>query len=87
MSYRIKFSSQAEKDYEFIKKSTLAKKAKLILKILQKNPYSPPCEKLKNNLKGAYSKRLNIQHRIVYEVREENKTVVILRMWTHYEKL
>jgi Txe/YoeB family toxin of toxin-antitoxin system len=58
-----------------------------LLKVIQKNPFQnpPPYEKLVGDLKGAYSRRINIQHRLVYQVLEEIKTVKIIRMWTHYE--
>jgi len=86
MSYDIKFTKQAVKDYEKVKRSTLSKKAKEVLHVLESNPYTLPYEKLEG-LHNTYSRRLNIQHRIVYEVVEVDKIVVILRMWTHYDKL
>ena len=87
MNYRITFSRRAEKDYDLIKRSPLKKKAKTILLALENNPYIPPLEELSGNLKGAYSKRLNIKHRIVYEIYEKEKAVKILSMWSHYENL
>lgn len=87
MNYKIKFTKQAIKDFEKVKKSTLKKNALRILTVLEDTPLQPPYEKLKDNLSHCYSRRLNQQHRIVYEIREEEKTIVILRMWTHYEHM
>lgn len=87
MSYKIIFSRRAEKDYELIKRSPLRKRAKTILFTLEQNPYKQPLEELSGNLKGTYSKRLNVKHRIVYEIRENEKVVKILSMWSHYESL
>lgn len=87
MGYIIKLTKQAQKDAKKLEACGLDKKAKKLLKIMKENPYEnpPPYEKLIGNLKGAYSRRINIQHRIVYEVLEEENVVKILRMWTHYE--
>jgi len=87
MSYQIRFSRQAEKDFELIKKSPLKTKAFAILTILKTDPFQPQFEELKENLRGNYSRRLNKQHRIVYKINEKEKQITILRMWTHYEKL
>lgn len=84
MIYKILFTKQAQKDYEKIKASTMKSKAFALLSLLKENPLQPPIEKLTGNLFGAYSKRINLQHRLVYRVDEDIKTVVILRMWTHY---
>ena len=84
MAFRTLLSKQAIKDLEKLKQSGLSKKAKLIVDSLKENPYCLPYEKLVGNLKGFYSKRLNIQHRIVYKVDEEEKVVLIVSMWTHY---
>ena len=86
MNYRIDFSNRGAKDLELVKKSSLKKRAFKILSVLEKDPYTPKFEKLGGNLKNAYSRRLNQQHRIVYEIREEEKVVNILSMWTHYER-
>jgi len=85
--YIILFSKTAIKDLEKLKSSGLSSKAKLLIDLLRQNPFeSPPSyEKLVGDLSGAYSRRINIQHRLVYSVDQENKTVKILRMWTHYE--
>ena len=87
VSYRLVYTKQAEKDAKKLSGSDLADKAKGLLEIIKDNPYQnpPPYEKLLGDLKVAYSRRINIQHRLVYEVLEEAKTVKIIRMWTHYE--
>lgn len=87
VTYRIVFSKQAEKDKKRLKAAGLEKKAKEILNKMQKDPFvsPPPYEALKGNLQGFYSRRINIQHRLVYEVFFEEKTIRVLRMWTHYE--
>ena len=68
-----------------IASSGLKPQARALLEILQKNPYQPPYEKLVGNLAGYYSRRINIQHRLVYEILETEKIVRILKMWSHYE--
>lgn len=85
--WEIVFTRQAQKDAKKLASSGLKKKAKELLDIIQENPYQspPPYEKLVGDLSGAYSRRINIQHRLVYQVFEEKKTVKILRLWTHYE--
>ena len=85
MSWQVVLSKQAAKDAKRLSNCGLKDKAQGILRILQENPFDPPYEKLLGNLRGYYSRRINIQHRIVYEVIEEEQTVKILRMWTHYE--
>jgi toxin YoeB len=85
VNWQVILSKQAAKDAKRLSNSGLKDKAQTILKILQENPFDPPYEKLLGNLRGYYSRRINIQHRIVYEVIEEEQTVKILRMWTHYE--
>ena len=86
--YKIVFSKQASKDRINIKAAKLEDKARALLHLLSEDPYRnpPPFESLKGNLKGYYSRRINYQHRLVYEVLEDEKTVHILRMWTHYSK-
>ena len=80
------FYKQAQKDAKKISSSGLKDKAQMLLDIIKKNPFQnpPPYEKLVGNLNGSYSRRINIQHRVVYEVREEDKVVRISRMWSHY---
>jgi Txe/YoeB family toxin of toxin-antitoxin system len=81
------FTNQAQKDAKKLAKSGLKAKAQELLDILRTNPYqNPPAyEKLTGDLAGAYSRRINIQHRLVYQVLEKESAVKILRMWTHYE--
>lgn len=85
--YTIKFSKQAEKDKEKLKRCNLDKITKEILNVMLTDPfgYPPPFEKLTGNLSGLYSRRINRQHRIIYEVTKLKKEIHILRMWTHYE--
>jgi Txe/YoeB family toxin of toxin-antitoxin system len=85
--WKIVYTNHAQKDAKKLTSSHLKAKAAAILKILAKDPFQtpPPYEKLVGDLTGAYSRRINIQHRIVYQVVEELKTVKVLRMWTHYE--
>lgn len=87
MSWKVLFAKQAQKDAKKLAASGLKAKAQDLLAILSDDPYRnpPPFEKLVGDLDGAYSRRLNIQHRIVYEVFKEEKAVRVLRMWTHYE--
>ena len=87
--YTIKFSKQAEKDKLKLENSNLDKNCKNILNLMMENPfcYPPSYEKLTGELSGLYSRRINRQHRIVYEVDEEKKEIHIIRMWTHYDKI
>ena len=87
MSWRIVFTKQAQKDAKKVSASNLKPKAEKIIKILRQNPFQtpPPYEKLIGDLAGAYSRRLSIQYRIVYQVIDDKKTIKIIRMWTHYE--
>ena len=87
MSWRIVFTKQAQKDAKKLSVSGIKSKAEDIIEILRQNPYQtpPPYEKLVGDLSGAYSRRLNIQHRIVYQVFNDDKIVKVIRMWTHYE--
>lgn len=86
MSYKIVFTNSGTKDYKTILQNPLSKRLKKILTILRENPYQKPTEKLVG-FKNTYSKRLNIQHRVVYEIIEERKIVKILSCWTHYDNL
>jgi toxin YoeB len=85
--WRLVFTKQAQKDAKKLAASNLKQKAQDLLNVLQADPFQnpPPYEKLVGDLAGAYSRRINIQHRLVYEVIEDEHTVKILRMWTHYE--
>jgi toxin YoeB len=87
VSWRIVFTKQAQKDAKKLSATGLRSKAENLIQILRENPYQvpPPYEKLVGDLAGACSRRINIQHRLVYEIIEEEKTVKIIRMWTHYE--
>lgn len=88
VEYRIKIFKKAKKDVEKIKGvKALKKNVESLLEILRNNPYQnpPPYEKLIADLKGAYSRRINIKHRLVYTVDDEKREVKILSMWTHYE--
>ncbi len=87
VEFKIKFFKQAFKDVENLKASKLDGKAKKLLEIIKHNPFQnpPPYEKLIGDLKGLYSRRINIQHRIVYQVLEDEKIVKIISMWKHYE--
>ena len=86
MSWRLVFTKQAQKDAKRIGQSGLRPAASRLLDILREDPYQspPPFEKLVGDLSGACSRRINIQHRLVYQVLEEIKTVKVIRMWTHY---
>ena len=85
--YKIVYTKQAQKDAKNLSKSNLRKNAEKILTILQRDFFTeyPPYERLLGDLSGAFSRRINIQHRIVYQVYEKEKLVKIIRMWTHYE--
>ena len=87
MTWRLVYTSQARKDARKLGSSGLKDKAQEILDILAKDPYTspPPFEKLVGDLSGAFSRRINIQHRVVYQVLDEEEIVKIIRMWTHYE--
>ncbi|MBG1257683.1 Txe/YoeB family addiction module toxin [Nostoc sp. BAE] len=87
MSWRLVYTKQAQKDAKKLASSNLKEKAEELLVVLKKNPFQnpPPYEKLVGDLLGAYSRRINIQHRLVYEVIESEQVVKIIRMWTHYE--
>ncbi|MGB0415961.1 MAG: Txe/YoeB family addiction module toxin [Coraliomargarita sp.] len=88
MNYKLVFTKQAQKDAKKLSKSNLRKKAEDLLEILKENPFKKPpeYEALVGDLQGSYSRRINIQHRIVYQVYEEEKIVKVLRMWTHFGK-
>lgn len=87
MSYELVYTRQAVKDAKKLKKSPLAAKARELLELIRKDPFTepPPFEALVGDLKGAFSRRINIQHRLVYQVLEDEKIVKVLRLWTHYE--
>ena len=87
VKWRVVYNRQAQKDAKKIAAAGLRPKAEKLLEILSRNPFQspPPYEKLMGDLSGAYSRRINIQHRLVYQVMEEIRTVKVVRMWTHYE--
>ena len=87
MTYKLYFSKQALKDASKIKASHLDEKCQSLLEIVAQNPFStlPPYEKLVGDLNRFYSRRINIQHRLIYEVIEDEKIVKILKIWSHYE--
>jgi toxin YoeB len=87
VKWRVVYTRQAQKDAKRIAAAGLRPEAEKLLEILATNPFQtpPPYEKLMGDLSGAYSRRINIQHRLVYQVLKEIKTVKVIRMWTHYE--
>jgi Txe/YoeB family toxin of toxin-antitoxin system len=87
VKWELYFTRQAQKDAKKLASAGLKTKAEELLKVLEKNPFQnpPPYEKLVGDLAGAYSRRINLQHRLVYQVIEEKKAIKILRLWTHYE--
>ena len=86
-NYRLLFTKQAQKDAKKLSQAGLRQKAEELLEILEEDPFQTPpqYEKLVGNLSGAYSRRINIQHRLVYQVLEDERIVKVIRMWTHYE--
>ena len=87
MSWKIVFTKMAQKDAKKIKRAGLKTKVEELLSVIKENPFQnpPSYEKLIGDLTGAYSRRINIQHRLVYQVLTDDKTIKIIRMWTHYE--
>jgi len=87
VTWSVVFTQQARKDARTLASSGLKDKAQTLLAVLAQNPFQnpPPYEKLVGDLAGAYSRRINIQHRLVYEVLSSERVVKVLRMWTHYE--
>lgn len=87
MKWRIIFTTHAQKDAKKLAASSLKENTLSLIEILKENPFQapPPYENLVGDLSGAYSRRINIQHRLVYQVLNEEKIVKVLRMWTHYE--
>lgn len=85
--YTIFYTKKAAKDISKLKAANLEKKALTLIELLKQNPFQspPPYEKLVGDLQGAYSRRINVKHRLVYQVSEETASVKILSMWTHYE--
>ncbi len=85
--WRVVFTRQARKDAKKLSGAGLRPKAEYLLAVLREDPFRspPPFEKLVGDLRGAISRRINVQHRLVYQVVEEEHTVKVIRMWTHYE--
>lgn len=87
MNWQLLYTKQAQKDAKKLVSAGLKPKAEILLKMLEMNPFQnpPPFEKLVGDLAGAYSRRINIQHRLVYQVLSDIKTVKVIRLWSHYE--
>ncbi len=87
MTWRLVYTRHAQKDARKFAKSNLKENAQGLLKLLEEDPFQnpPPYEKLVGDLSGAYSRRINIQHRLVYQVLPKEQVVKVIRMWTHYE--
>lgn len=87
MNWQLLFTKHAQKDAKKLASSGLKPKAETLLKILEGNPFQnpPPFEKLVGDLRGAYSRRINLQHRLVYQVLPHIRTVKVIRLWSHYE--
>lgn len=87
MSWRLVFTKQAQKDAKKIAQAGLKPQASRLLEVLREDPFQnpPPYEKLVGDLTGAYSRRINLQHRLIYQVLNDIRTVKVIRMWTHYE--
>lgn len=87
VNWQVVYTRQAQKDAKKLAAAGLKAKAEKLLAVLERNPWEnpPPYEKLVGDLEGAYSRRINIQHRLVYQVLKEEKIVKVLRLWTHYE--
>ncbi len=87
MNWRVVFTQQAQNDAKKLSAAGLRPKAEKLIQILRENPYHTPpfFEKLLGDLSGAFSRRINIQHRLVYQILDEEKIVKVIRMWTHYE--
>lgn len=87
VKWRVAYTKQAQRDAKKLASAGLKEKAQKLLAVLEENPFRahPPFEKLVGDLAGAYSRRINIHHRLVYQVLKEERIVKVLRMWTHYE--
>jgi Txe/YoeB family toxin of toxin-antitoxin system len=87
VTWELVYTKHAQKDAKKLVASGLKDKAKSLLEIIEKDPYQnpPPYEKLVGDLSGAYSRRINIQHRLVYQVYEKEHVIKVIRLWTHYE--
>jgi toxin YoeB len=87
VSWILLYTKQAQKDAKKLRAAGLKEKAQMLLAVIERDPFAnpPPYEKLVGDLAGAYSRRINIQHRLVYQVIESEKAIKVLRLWTHYE--
>jgi toxin YoeB len=87
VTWRLLYTKQAQKDAKKLGSSGLKPKAETLLKIIERNPFQnpPPFEKLVGDLMGAYSRRINVQHRMVYQVLSDIKVIKVIRLWSHYE--
>lgn len=87
MSWKLVYTKKAQQDAKKLSAAGLRSSAEALLNILKENPFKnpPPYEKLGGDLKGTYSRRINIQHRLIYEIIKEKRTTKIIRMWSHYE--
>ena len=83
--WKVILTKQANKDAKKLTAAGLKSQTEILLAILAENPYQPPFEKLKGDLSGYYSRRINIQHRLIYQIMPDEKIVKVLRMWSHYE--
>ncbi|MDJ0634243.1 MAG: Txe/YoeB family addiction module toxin [Xenococcaceae cyanobacterium MO_188.B29] len=84
MVWTIKFSRNALKDAKKLRSANLTSNVNQLIEILKQNPYQTPYEKLSGNLQGYYSRRINIKHRLVYSIDEENKIIKVVSVWSHY---
>lgn len=84
MAWTIKFSRKALKDPKKLRSANLAANVNQLIEVLKQNPYQPPCKKLSGDLQGYYSRRINIQHRLVYSIDEKNQIVKVISVWSHY---
>jgi len=85
MDWQIEFSRNVLKDAKKLKAANLEANLRSLLEILKRNPFEPPYEKLSGNLKGYFSRRINVKHRLVYSINEEAKIIRVVSIWTHYE--
>ena len=87
MTWKVVYTKQAQRDARKLATAGLKPKAEELIELLRRNPFEtpPPFEKLVGDLSGAFSRRINIQHRLVYQILEQERTVKVIRMWTHYE--
>jgi toxin YoeB len=87
LSFELVYTRQAKRDAKKLRGTPLARNARALLELIRENPFAdpPPFEALVGDLKGAYSRRINIQHRLVYQVLQDEQIVKVIRLWTHYE--